>query len=198
MRRTVTACAAFTLVELLVTIAIIGILVAMLIPAGGYAIAEARMVECRNNLRALGQTVLLYAKDHNGSLPVSDVLDGPHPALLAALRQYNVDPQVCYCPSETAEDRVFSAANAEAGRTGYFYFSCARAPTNRFLSTFLRWNVKWPRLLLNTTGPRTWVASDAWLSGDPTAHRFYKKGVNYLTLDGSVNIVADSPREAFE
>jgi hypothetical protein len=44
---------------------------------------------------------------------------------------------------------------------------------------------------------RTWVASDAWFSNQPTAHWSYKKGVDYVTLGGDVQFVEESPREAF-
>lgn len=187
-----------TLVELVVVVAIIGVLVALLVPASGYAIEEARMAECRTHLRSLGVGVLLYAKDHDGNLPVSGELDGPHPVLVAALKDYIREPGVCYCPSETKPEFAFSEANVRAGRIGYFYFSCERTPTDPLLSTFLRWNVKWPRRLVTGMNSRTWVLSDRWSSGEPTSHRMYKKGVNYLTLGGDVQTVAESPRDAFE
>jgi prepilin-type processing-associated H-X9-DG protein len=39
--------------------------------------------------------------------------------------------------------------------------------------------------------------SDVWVSVVPTAHAGYRKGVNYLMLDGSVDFVSQSPRQAF-
>ncbi|MBM4019256.1 MAG: prepilin-type N-terminal cleavage/methylation domain-containing protein [Planctomycetes bacterium] len=186
-----------TLIELLVVLAIVAVLAALLAAAGGRALDEAALTQCRNNLRNLGLAALMYAKDNDGWLPMSDVLDGPHPALVKALGPYLGDPRVYYCPSEAAPERIFSDENAAAGRLGYFYYSCERASTNRLLSQFLRWNVAWPRRLHNTTDGRTWVASDAWFSGEPTVHRFYQKGVNFVTLSGGVEFVAQSPREAF-
>jgi len=189
---------AVTLVELLVVLVVLAVLAAILIPTGSRAIEEAHIAQCRANLRNLGHGALLFAKDHDGSLPVSDVLDGPHAALLAALRPYVGDARVYYCPSETAPERVFSGENVEAGRIGYFYYSCERATGNSAVSTFLRWSVQWPRRLQNTMDARTWVASDAWFSGEATAHPFGQKIVNYLTLGGDVQMVEESPRQAFK
>jgi len=189
----------FSLVELLVVLVVMAVLAALIAGAVGRAAEEANLVACRSNLHGLGLALLVYAKDHQGALPVSGTLDGPHPDLAAALARgaYLADPRAYYCPAETQPDRQFSEANVAAGRIGYFYFSCEQAPTNRLLSTFLRWNVRWPRRLHTTMAPDTWVASDAWLSAEPTAHRFFKKGVNYLTLGGAVHMVDESPREAF-
>ena len=186
-----------TLLELLVVIAILAVLAALVVPAGNRALEEANIVECRNNLRNIGLALTCYAKDHDGALPVSGVLDGPHPALVAALNPYAGDVRIYYCPSERRPDRIFSDENVQAGRIGYFYFSCEQVTRNSGVSRFLRWDVPWPRRLVNTMDARTWVASDAWFGGEPTAHRGFKKGVNYLTLGGDVQFLTEGPRRAF-
>lgn len=60
---------AFTLVELLVTLAILLVLSALAVPAMARAQQWARAVPCLGNLRQWGIAVHLYADDHDDQLP---------------------------------------------------------------------------------------------------------------------------------
>src|ERR1041385_6834885 len=55
---------AFTLVELLVTIAIIAILAALLLPAVSHTKATAKRTTCINNTRQINLALRMYADDH--------------------------------------------------------------------------------------------------------------------------------------
>jgi prepilin-type N-terminal cleavage/methylation domain-containing protein/prepilin-type processing-associated H-X9-DG protein len=59
----------FTLIELLVVIAIISVLIAVAVPALSKARSLAQSAGCLNNLRQLQVCWLMYANDHDGTLP---------------------------------------------------------------------------------------------------------------------------------
>lgn len=64
------AARAFTLIELLTVIAIIGILAAIIIPVVGKVRASARNSQCLSNVRQLALANLLYASENKGQLIV--------------------------------------------------------------------------------------------------------------------------------
>jgi prepilin-type N-terminal cleavage/methylation domain-containing protein/prepilin-type processing-associated H-X9-DG protein len=59
----------FTLLELLVVVAIVGLLGAFLLPAMERAREAARKARCANNLRQIGIAWYLYLDDHNDTFP---------------------------------------------------------------------------------------------------------------------------------
>jgi prepilin-type N-terminal cleavage/methylation domain-containing protein len=62
---------AFTLVELLIVIAIIALLVSILLPSLQRAKQHARRVVCLTNLRGLASAAGMYATRYNGSYPIA-------------------------------------------------------------------------------------------------------------------------------
>jgi prepilin-type N-terminal cleavage/methylation domain-containing protein len=69
----------FTLVELLVVIGIIAMLIAILLPALSQAKKHALQVKCLNNLKQLGNSVLIYANNNRGYFPVRSSTSYPQP-----------------------------------------------------------------------------------------------------------------------
>jgi type II secretion system protein G len=59
----------FTLIELMIVIAIIAILAAILVPNFLYARAQAQTSACEGNLKQIATALEEYATDHNGQYP---------------------------------------------------------------------------------------------------------------------------------
>jgi prepilin-type N-terminal cleavage/methylation domain-containing protein len=80
----------FTLIELLVVIAIIAILAAILFPVFAKAREKARQSSCLNNQRQIAVAMLMYAQDHDETLPdASNVWP-----------EINVDRNILMCPTK--------------------------------------------------------------------------------------------------
>jgi len=69
----------FTLVELLLVIAIIGILASMLLPSLAKGKERARMTQCLNNLHQMGVTIRLYVDDNKGRFPLDYAIEPDPP-----------------------------------------------------------------------------------------------------------------------
>jgi prepilin-type N-terminal cleavage/methylation domain-containing protein/prepilin-type processing-associated H-X9-DG protein len=61
----------FTIIELLIVIAIIGVLLAITIPAVQKARESARRTQCSNNLRQIGLAIHQFCDVHKGKFPIS-------------------------------------------------------------------------------------------------------------------------------
>jgi prepilin-type processing-associated H-X9-DG protein len=186
-------------VKFLVGFALIAFLAAYLCPLVERQRQSANLALCKDHLRQVGADLRDYAQLNGGFLPVAGAIENPHADVLAALAAAHCagDPRNYYCPSQTRPDCQFTQQNFQAGNIGYFYYGAAAAPHDPALSRFLLSGLEWPRDLNLAMDGNTWVMSDMWFSGQETAHTGYRKGLNYLMLDGSVDFVGQSPRQAF-
>src|SRR5436190_199842 len=71
------AAGAFTLVEMLVVIGIIGILASLLLPALSTAKANAHATTCKNHLHQMGLALKMYVDENNNRYPLYAGSPGP-------------------------------------------------------------------------------------------------------------------------
>jgi len=86
---------AFTLVELLVVVAIIALLAAILVPVFGVARENARRTQCLNNMKQIGMALIQYAQDNDETLP----LQGVPGTFVASGNQYGADINLFFAPT---------------------------------------------------------------------------------------------------
>jgi prepilin-type N-terminal cleavage/methylation domain-containing protein/prepilin-type processing-associated H-X9-DG protein len=111
------AAAAFTLTELLVVLAVLALLASTQVPALTRTRTPARFAQCFNNLRQMGQAVMLYRAENQDAFPYGNRVLGPGTGTDSVLAptgwpmqllrylggyQTNVPPAVFVCPSEAS------------------------------------------------------------------------------------------------
>ncbi|MBX3421547.1 MAG: DUF1559 domain-containing protein [Pirellulaceae bacterium] len=104
---------AFTVVELLVVITIIGILVGLLLPAVQAAREAGRRTQCSNNLRQVGLAVHLFHDAHNGLPPQATYTPGGtfsgysvHARILPHIEQGNLHSRVDFVIGYAAQPDI--------------------------------------------------------------------------------------------
>jgi len=87
----------FTLIEMLVVVAIIGILASLLMPSLAGAKRKANAIKCISNLRQVNTALTLYAADHDGEFPPRRHMTN---SWIASLQPYYHDAKVLKCPQD--------------------------------------------------------------------------------------------------
>lgn len=99
---------AFTLIELLTVIAIIGILAAIIIPTVGSVRKAAQKAKCVSNLRQIGVSLIGYANNNKQQLPRLSggtlAWDVQRSVIIELMGQAGRD--VMYCPSGQQDNRT--------------------------------------------------------------------------------------------
>ncbi|MFM9994287.1 MAG: type II secretion system protein [Phycisphaerales bacterium] len=132
---------AFSLIDVLVSMAVIALLIALLLPSLGPVKESARQVVCRSGIRQIGLGIAMYADDHRDMIPSSVWIKSTptQPGETIRLRffgavgpgekgwvwdslgalyiaQYLEAPNIFYCPSHSGQHRF--GDYAEAWRSG--------------------------------------------------------------------------------
>jgi len=204
----------FSLIELLVVVAIIAIVMSLVLPSLGAAKELTRRVVCATNLRQLGVALKMYANENDSEYPVEELCGNPQPVLTTALTACGlVERDIFYCPS--AEQFEQYAQSDEYGGPGgdsvintdenwarsyitYKYFSITRRDTRMPLPLRLS---EYPHLLRDDSPAGRWLMSD-WVRQNLPIFPHGQKGGwgggrNVLFADTAIRFVGHQTPYAF-
>lgn len=103
----------FTLIEMMIVVAIIAILVSILVPNFVRARAQAQTSACEGNLKEIATAIELFQTD-NDHYPSSGTVDGNNVELQPYLRQTPVDPA-----AGPGAYYTFTVSNGDTGSAAY-------------------------------------------------------------------------------
>lgn len=132
-------CKAFTLVELIVVIAIFAVLVALILPEMGGK-KDRRQLVCMVNLKQLGIGLIMYSGDHTNQLPwnvSTNTKGGKMVAEIAtaadcfsAITNYVQQPRLFVCPTDKARQAATNFAGFSNSNLSYFVSLDASLPAS--------------------------------------------------------------------
>ncbi len=133
--------AAFTRAELLITLAVLSLLVAIVLPALAHDRARSARIICVNNLRQIGVAMQMWGNDHNDRPPyyylVAEGGTRLHPLAVNPWIHFSWisnelhTPRVLLCPSDTGNPATDFSTSATGG---YLHPNFANRATSYFLA----------------------------------------------------------------
>ena len=176
----------FTLIEMLVVLAVISILAAMLLPALGVAKAVAIRTCCANNLKQVGMGMLSYNPDYDGYFP--PYYNGIYWPQMLVDSGYFANRSGINCPNTG-----FYGTNYPRFSYGYsyLYIGSSKAYTSNALPSLKVSEIRNTNTVLlteswNSTDPDT---KSGWYIADPCTNGYnpiarHSGGFNVAWLDG--------------
>ncbi len=183
---------AFTLVELLIVIAILAVLAAILFPVFARARENARRTSCQSNLKQISLGALQYIQDYDERFPLGVTANGlnNYSTSFDLMQPYLKSPQIGICPSDGGDPDVNLYLT---GSRPVSYTANARVTTSPFLGEDP------PPLLAQIEQsarlPLIWDAINVSVNPVPDVKvmRRHLEGANCMFADGHVKWIKKCP-----
>ncbi len=174
----------FTLVELLVVVAIIALLVSILLPSLGKAKEQARIVSCMSNLKGLGLSYTFYAAENNDWYPAASAYGGviygdgagSEYAWDTILYPYYQNIDMIRCPSDNLDRSSYYVADSVPEDRRHPRSYAMNGSVSHFGPSLVS-PVPWPAMVhktIETTLPaETVLLADMWDSDYGLVNSYY-------------------------
>jgi prepilin-type N-terminal cleavage/methylation domain-containing protein/prepilin-type processing-associated H-X9-DG protein len=179
---------AFSLVEILVVVALAAVLAALLIPALTRGTKKAQAVRCTANLRNIGMAITQYAGENSGKLPEAlsygiTTGDTMIPALASYLGDIKSAEKVWDCPSNPGLRKIGFTGYVQGNYATAFYFGHPQSGKSAYTLLQVR----------DFTPDKRWLLADmdGWIYGNANVAKLaplpvHQGGRNILYVDGRV------------
>ena len=114
-------CAAFSLIELVIVVALILILTTLYWRSGSGDRQKALLASCQNNLQKIHVAMEIFANDHAGKLPATSGAQTAEETLDALVPRYTVDTSNFICPG-SKDSPLPSGESFRQRRISYAYY----------------------------------------------------------------------------
>jgi prepilin-type N-terminal cleavage/methylation domain-containing protein/prepilin-type processing-associated H-X9-DG protein len=168
--------AAFSLIELLVVVALMAVLAALFLGSGSSSHSRRLTQECESNLQKIHVALEIYARDHTEKFPETPGARTSEEALAVLVPKYTADTSIFICP--VSKDSPLPADGSFRDRTiSYAYYMGRRLTATADVLMSDR-----------QVDSRSKTAGQPVFSstGKPPGNNHQKSGGNFLFCDGNV------------